>query len=257
MSLAASFTGHSLTQSGRTSWPHLKDLLIHLWLHSRCSCPSHIQPGRAEGARRERETLWRKIGFVNGGICGGREGFSVCEKQKSQHEHLHTQFDRGREPSGDLYFCIERFTVLHSSFFLFWIQTKASSYIKLIWVNRQKNKITKKTKQKQVLTQKINSSKLQSWCVPSSLMDALLTWRRAWTFSIQVLFPQKKVQCDLKAPNTPRGQSEGVLNKIICNKLTVYSFPMYIHVFKINLRSLSITQSFFLSLWTLQIIYWL
>lgn len=59
------------------------------------------------------------------------------------------------------------------------------------------------------------------------------------------LISTKKVQCDLKAPNTPRGQSEGVLNKIICNKLTVYSFPMYIHVFKINLRSLSITQSFF------------
>lgn len=86
-----------------------------------------------------------------------------------------------------------------------------------------------------MLTQKIQVSyNLDSRCVPSFRTDA-----RDIFYSSLFFFHKNQ---------------EGVPNKIICNKLTVYSFPMYIHVFKINPRSLSHAM-FFLSLWTLQIIY--
>lgn len=98
-------------------------------IHGAAVRPTFKRDERRGHGESERHSGGRSV-LLTEVICGGK--VSMWEKK----EH-YTQFDRGREPSGDMYFCIERFTVLHSSFFLFWIQTKASSYIKLIWVDRQ------------------------------------------------------------------------------------------------------------------------
>lgn len=144
----SSFLWWTHRHTHRPADPFLRDLHIHLWRHSRCSWPvwhSNRTTGRA------RERLWRKNGFVNGGIQR-REGFSTSRKKSlERHEHLHTftasemhELNRVREPSDDLHFCIERFTVLHR-FFLSWLKYKLRRQVILSWFESRSRgkKITK------------------------------------------------------------------------------------------------------------------
>lgn len=132
-------------------------------------------------------THWRLRG--GGGVGSLRWHNNIY--RHSQLQKCTDKLSRGWEPSDDLHFCIERFTVLHRSFFkLLSIQTKALCYIKVVWVNKQRkvNKsylTNKKIRERE--KNKINSSRLQSWCFSPLLQAAHLSGGRAWNFFMSSL----------------------------------------------------------------------